>query len=46
MGGVCDAAAGVCGGKARSVMDKVSPLCGKDAKSVEGELCVEKAGEE
>jgi hypothetical protein len=27
-------------------MDTVSALCAKEAKSVEGELCAEKAGEE
>jgi hypothetical protein len=43
---VRDDAAGARDGKARSGMDTVSALCVKEAKSVEGELCVEKAGEE
>jgi hypothetical protein len=45
MGGVCEDAGARCG-KARSGMDTVSALWAKEAKSVEGELCVEKEGEE
>ncbi len=46
MGGVCDDPVVDCGGKVRSGMDTAPPLCAKDARSVEGEFCVEKAGDE
>jgi hypothetical protein len=46
MGGVCDNPAVACGRKERSGMDTVPAICGKEAKFVEGEFCVEKAGDE
>lgn len=48
MGGVWDDPVTGCGGKARSCMDTALALalCAKDPKSVDGEFCVEKAGDE